>query len=157
MFKRMFIFTTVLVANVALAQTTNTYTLPVGTTCNSGVENCSYEIANGAQSGVFLATAGYNMQFQYRAFPGQNPGYEAEYCNGLGTWTVADTPALGPTSKFYTMDCQSKNLTGVPSAMHAEIHAHSYVVTYPCGGRVRTICHQTRWAIDDGSTLAITK
>jgi hypothetical protein len=119
------------------------------------VENCYYEIANGAQSGVFEA-GGYWTQFDYRAYPGQNPGYNADYCQGTAVWTVADTD-LGPAAKFYTMDCQAHDLVGVPSTLHAEIHAHSYVATYTCGGRVRTICHQTRWAIDDGSFLAITK
>jgi hypothetical protein len=155
MLKQMLILT-VLVATLALAQTTTTYVLPTGTVCGSGVENCYYEIANGAQSGVFEA-GGYWTQFDYRAYPGQNPGYNADYCQGTAVWTVAATPALGPTAQFYTMDCQAKDLHGVPSTLHAEIHAHSYVATYVCGTRVRTICHQTRWAIDDGSFLEITK
>lgn len=156
MFKQMLTFT-VLVATLALAQTTtSTYTLPTGTVCSSGVENCYYEIANGAQSGVFEA-GGYWTQFDYRAYPGQNPGYNADYCQGTAVWTVADTPDLGPTAKFYTMNCQAHDLHGVASTLHAEIHAHSYQATYTCGTRVRTICHQTRWAIDDGSFLAITK
>ena len=155
MFKRMLILTA-LVAIFALAQTTTTYILPTGTVCSSGVENCYYEIANGAQSGVFEA-GGYWTQFDYRAYAGQNPGYNADYCEGTAVWTVADTPNLGPTSKFYTMVCQAHDLHGVPSTLRAEIHAHSYVATYTCGTRVRTICNQTRWAIDDGSFLAITK
>jgi len=154
MFIRMLILT-VMIAASGLAQTTNNYVLPTGTVCNGGVENCYYEIANGAQSGVFEA-GGYWTQFDYRAYPGQNPGYNADYCQGTAVWTVADTD-LGPTAKFYTMDCQAQDLHGVPSILHAEIHTHSYVATYACGGRVRTICHQTRWAIDDGSFLAITK
>jgi hypothetical protein len=141
---------------LAWAQTSTTYTLPT-TVCNASPENCSYEIANGDQSGLFQATTGYWMQFQYRAFPGQNPGYDAEYCNALGTWSAADTPELGSTAKLFTMDCDSHTMsTGLPSHMHAEIYAHSYVVTYICGGRVRTTCRATRWQVDSGS-LAITR
>ena len=112
----------------APAQTTTTYVLPAGMVCNSGVENCYYEIANGSQSGVFEA-GGYWTQFDYRAYPGQNPGYNADYCYGTAVWTVAETPDLGPTAYFYTMDCQAKDLYGVPSKLHAEIHTHSYVAT----------------------------
>ena len=155
MFKRMLILT-VLVATFALAQITTTYTLPTGTVCNGGVENCYYEIANGSQSGVFEA-GGYWTQFDYRAYPGQNPGYNADYCNGTAVWSVGATPALGSTAYLYVMDCQATDLYRVPSMLHAEIYVHSFVATYPCGGRVRTICHQTRWQIDPGSFLAITK
>jgi hypothetical protein len=155
MFKRMLILT-VFGATFAIALTTTTYTLPTRMVCTSGVENCYYEIADGSQSGLF-ETGGYWTQFDYRAYPGQNPGYNADYCQGTELWTVADTPAMGATAKFYTMDCHAHDLNGVPSIIHAEIHAHSFVATYPCGGRVRTICHQTRWMIDDGSFLEITK
>ena len=155
MFKRM-LNLTALVVPFTLAQTTTNYVLPTGTLCNSGVENCYYQIANGSQSGVFEA-GGYWTQFDYQSYPGQNPGYNADYCQGTAVWTVAYTPDLGPTANFYTMDCQAHDSHGVPSTLHAEIHAHSYVATYPCGSRVRTTCHQTRWAIDDGSFLAITK
>ena len=155
MFKRM-LNLTALVVPFTLAQTTTNYVLSTGTLCNSGVENCYYQIANGSQSGVFEA-GGYWTQFDYQSYPGQNPGYNADYCQGTAVWTVADTPDLGPTSKFYTMDCHAHDLHGVPSTLHAEIHAHSYLATYTCGSRVRTICHQTRWAIDAGSFLAITK
>jgi hypothetical protein len=155
MLQRVFILT-VLVATFALAQTTTTYILPAGTVCSSGVESCYYEIANGSQSGVFEA-GGYWTQFDYRAYPGQNPGYNADYCYGTAVWNAADTPQLGSTAKLFTMTCQAKDLYGVPSTLEAEIYAHSYVATYVCGGRVRTICHQTRWAIDSNSVLKITK
>ena len=124
--------------------------------CSSGPANCYYEIANGAQSGVF-ETGGYWTQFDYRAFPGQNPGYNADYCNGTAVWSVTATPDLGPTAYLYVMNCQATDLHSVPSALHSEIYAHSFVATYVCGARVRTICHQTRWQIDPGSFLAITK
>jgi len=137
------------IATAAIAQTTTTYNFPTGMVCNSGVENCYYEIANGSQSGVFEA-GGYWTQFDYRSYPGQNPGYNADYCNGTAVWTVASTPDLGPTAQFYTMDCHATDLHGVPSKLHVEVNAHSYVATYTCGTRVRTICHQTRWQIDHG-------
>jgi hypothetical protein len=137
------------------AQTTTTYILPTGTVCSSGIENCYYTIDNGSQSGIFEA-GGYWTQFDYRAFPGQNPGYNADYCNGTAVWSVADTPDLGATAKFYVMDCKATDLHGVTSQLHAEIQAHSYVATYTCGTRVRTTCHQTRWAVDSGD-LKITK
>jgi hypothetical protein len=149
----------------AAAQTTNIYDLSTATPtlngtgpmiCRSGPANCYYEITNGAQSGVF-ETGGYWTQFDYRAYPGQNPGYNADYCNGTAVWSVVATPALGPTAYLYGMNCQATDLHGVPSLLHAEIYAHSFVATYVCGGRVRTICHQTRWQIDPGSFLAITK
>ena len=143
------------IATVAMAQTTTTYTVPAGMVCASGVENCYYEIANGAQSGVFEA-GGYWTQFDYRAYPGQNPGYNADYCNGTAVWTVANTPDLGPTAYFYTMDCQATDLNRAPSKLHVEINAHSFVATYACGTKVRTICHQTRWQLDSGF-IAITK
>jgi hypothetical protein len=149
----------------AAAQTVTTYDLSTATPtlnstgpmiCSSGPENCYYEIANGSQSGVFEA-GGYWTQFDYRAYPGQNPGYNADYCNGTAVWSTAATPALGPTAFLYVMDCRATDLHGVPSTLHAEIYAHSFVATYPCGGRVRTICHQTRWQIDPGSVLTIAK
>jgi hypothetical protein len=161
MLKR-FTFLMILSAFVLSGQTTTTYDLSTavpslgssGPMVCSDVQNCYFEIANGAQSGVFMS-GGYWTQFDYRAFPGQNPGYNADYC-AYGTppgatWNIADTPALGPTAKLFTYDCHASDLHGVPSVLHAEIYAHSYVATYVCGGRVRTVCHQTRWAIDSGS------
>ncbi|HUI28508.1 MAG TPA: hypothetical protein VL403_20690 [Candidatus Kryptonia bacterium] len=154
-----------LLAVPAAGQTTAVYDLATATptlngtgpmVCSSGPENCYYEIANGSQSGVF-ETGGYWTQFDYRAYPGQNPGYNADYCNGTAVWSVVATPNLGPTAYLYAMDCQATDLHGVPSTLHAEIYSHSFVATYVCGGRVRTICHQTRWQIDPGSLLAITK
>lgn len=136
------------------AQTTTSYTLPVQT-CASGVENCYYEIANGSASGVFEA-GGYWTQFDYRAYPGQNPGYQADYCNGTAAWTVAATPDLGPTAFLYSFTCQGTDLNGVTSVLTATIQAHSFVYSYTCGGRVRTTCHQTQWAIDEG-VLTIVK
>ena len=149
------LISTAFLATAAMAQTTTTYNFPSGMVCSSGVENCYYEIANGAQSGVFEA-GGYWTQFDYRAYPGQNPGYNDEYCNGTAVWTVAATPDLGPTAQFYTMDCHATDLHNVPSTLHVEVNAHSYVATYICGTKIRTICHQTRWTIDHGF-IAITK
>ena len=156
---------TALLSLPAAAQTTTLYDLSTATPtlngsgpmiCSSGPANCYYEIANGSASGVF-ETGGYWTQFDYRAFPNQNPGYNADYCDGTAVWNVAATPGLGPTAYLYVMNCQAMDLVGVPSALHAEVYAHSFVATYVCGGRVRTICHQTRWQIDPGSFLAITK
>src|SRR6266480_1070977 len=111
--RTMKILTIALLLTASLGAQTSTYTLP--TTVCSNPQNCNYEIAADAQSGLFQASTGYWMQFQYRAFPGQNPGYDAEYCNALGAWSVADTPELGPTAKLFTMSCDSHNLVNQPS------------------------------------------
>src|SRR5438552_13291096 len=129
MFKRM-LNLTALVVPFALAQTTTNYVLPTGTLCNSGVENCYYQIANGGQSGLF-ETGGYWTQFDYQAYPGQNPGYNADYCQGTAVWTVAYTPDLGPTANFTPMICKRKNSIGVPPTLTPRFNATVNVAPYP--------------------------
>jgi hypothetical protein len=144
---------------IAAAQTTTTYIMPAGNNCPS-IEGCYYhnltaKAADGSTVWGFFEAGGYWTQFQYQAFEGQNPGYKALFCNGTATWTTA---AMDSGNTLYTMDCQASpdRTSGDPPAkIHAEIEAHSYVFTYVCGVKVRTKCHQTRWAVDAG-TLAIT-
>jgi len=153
---------TVLLAlsGIAAAQTTTTYTMPDGLICQT-VEGCYYHnLTASAPDGSTLwglfEAGGYWTQFDYQAFQGQNPGYKALYCNGTAVWATA-TMDNGGTQ--YVMDCQATpdGTSSDPQAkVHAEIEAHSFVVTYVCGVKVRTICHQTKWAVDAG-TLAITR
>ena len=140
----------------ATAQTTTTYLFPSGTVCTN-IEGCYYEnlTAPGPLYGRFEA-GGYWTQFQYEAYLGQNPGYKAQYCNGTAVWTSA---LMDNGHTFYTMDCNASadgTSSDPPAKIHVEIEAHSYVETYVCGVRVRTICRQTRWTVDSGD-LAITQ
>jgi hypothetical protein len=85
---------------LAKAQTTGPiYVLPAGTICNSGIEGCYYEnlmstLADGSVVYGRFEAGGYWTQFQYEASKGQNPGYKAQYCNGIalltenGPWTA---------------------------------------------------------------------
>lgn len=149
------IFALLILTGALLAQTPTTYTLPAGTVCGNGVQTCNFTTPNGL--GHLQTSSGYWTQFQYLSYPGQNPGYNADYCQGYAAWTVADTPDLGPTSRLYTLSCRATDLHDVPSTILIEVHAHSFVYTYPCGSRVRTTCRQTQWLVDPGSFITITK
>jgi hypothetical protein len=129
--------------------------------CTGNIEGCYYHNLTATAPdgstlwGIFQA-GGYWTQFGYQAFEGQNPGYKGLYCNGTEVWTTA---AMDNGDTFYTMDCQASSdgtSSDPPAKLHAEIEGHSFVITYVCGVKVRTICHQTKWYVDAG-TLAITE
>ena len=165
MFKTLFVVITVvlMITGTAAGQTTTTYTVPSGTDCVGSINGCTlHNLTATAPDGATLygwfAGGTYWTQFDYQAFLGQNPAYKATYCAGTGTYVESATPDLGPTAALWTLDCQGTpdgTSSDGPVNIHVELQAHSYVATYVCGGRVRTICHQTRWAIDDG-TVSLT-
>jgi len=136
----------------AAAQTTTTYTLPVGTNCIS-INGCWYPVlaADGSQFGE-LAIANVS-QIDYD--DGLQP--VAQYCTpGTITLTQTATPQFGPTSYHFVFQCAAtpeQTSQDAPMLLHAEIQAHSYVARY-C---VRSCIYQTRWIVDGGSTLAITQ
>jgi hypothetical protein len=160
-FKTLFVVITLVltIAGAAAGQTTTTYTVPSGTDCGGSINGCTlHNLTATAPDGTTLygwfAGGTYWTQFDYQAFPGQNPAYKATYCPGTGTYVESATPDLGPTAAFFTLDCQGTpdgTSSDGPVNIHVELQAHSYVVTYVRGIRVRTFCHQTHWAIDDGT------
>lgn len=146
------LLSSLILVGLALAQTPTTYTLPAGSVCGNGVENCILTVAGGL--GRLQTSNGYWTQLQYLAYQTQNPGYDAEYCVGPAAWIVADT---GLSSRLYTLSCQSRNLASVPSTMYIEVHAHSFIYSYTCGSRIRATCRQTQWVLDPGSFVTVTK
>lgn len=119
-----------LLAGLLAVQTTTTYTIPAGTTCNSRIESCSYQnltatAPDGSALWGLFGAGGYYTQFDYQAYKGQNPGYKAQYCNGTRVWTVA---SIDSTHNEYTMDCNASGNDGL-AQIHVVIDAHSFVVT----------------------------
>lgn len=130
----------------ATAQTTNTYTIPVGDQCTgtAGLEGCYLNglIASDGSTGYF---AGW--QFVY-----QTPVSKALYCQaGTEVWQTAQMDNGGV---FWVMDCNAdpaQTSTDGPAKLHLEAATHSSVVTSRCN---RWVCKTTVWQVDSG-TLAI--
>lgn len=69
-----------LLAGLLAGQTTTTYTISAGTTCNSRIESCSYQnltatTPDGSALWGLFGAGRYYTQFDYQAYKGQNPGY----------------------------------------------------------------------------------
>jgi hypothetical protein len=128
------------------AQTTTTYSLTVGTICNS-IEGCYLP----ATDGSMLETGGYWTQFDY---PGR---VKALYCNGTAVWV---TSVLATGNTLFVLGCQASpdgTSSDPPALINAEIEAHTNTFSFPCGVRgSRGTCHITRWVVDAG-IVAITQ
>lgn len=138
----------------SFAQTTTSYTLPTGTVCGTlGPEHCTFYAPGTAR----FQTGDPWTQL---VFDSNNADYCFDYTayQPTSVWQVASVPSLGPTAKLFTLDCATSGLNHAPSgSLHAEIFAYSYTRSYVCGGRIRTICHQTNWQVLDGSFVEFTE
>jgi hypothetical protein len=118
-----------------------TYDL-TGEICNSGgPEACTFHFSDGS----------YWQTGQYNAYVFTPPGAiepSAYYCNPpAGSWTqTVPKPVPLNIEVTYTFGCT----TATGMQLSAAFQAHSYELSFPCGVKVRTICHTTRWVVDSG-------
>lgn len=165
----------VLAALTAHAQTTTSYNIPAGQACtSSGPEACTYYPDGIPRDGFGRFQTGSN--FTQLIFNANNGEYcDDSFNNPTQVWDVSDTDIPAPPLpvpplhvtytnqsgvKLYEMHCLTTSLVNnymfsEGHTVHAEIFAYSFTRNYPCGGRVRTICHQTNWTTVDGSFVEV--
>jgi hypothetical protein len=134
-------------AGIASAQT-STYDL-TGQGCNAGSPTaCTFHFSDGR----YWATGQYT-QYVFTPVGAIEPSAYSCTNPASGNWTqTVPNPVPFNAPVTFTFGCMATLInTNQAVQMSAAFQAHSFQVSFVCGGKGGTrICHATRWVLDSG-------